>query len=678
MAAFDPNSELLLGVDTGGTFTDAVLLDASDHAVVRSAKALTTHDDLAVGVSNALAGVMDDVDPDAVRLVSISTTLATNAVVEGRGSPVLVLLVGFDEQMTLRTGIASAFTDAVIAQVEGGHDHYGNELTPLDVEAVDEILETHGASATAVAVASTFAVRNPSHEEAIRDRVLALTELPVTVSSSLSDSLDAPRRALTASLNARLLARVSNLIAAVETSVGALGISAPVLVAKGDGSLAVASAVARRPIETVLSGPAASIVGAATLSALDDFVLTDVGGTTTDVGQLVRGRPRLVSDGARVGGWRTMVEAIDVRTTGLGGDSALVTDKEAIVLGPTRRVPLSLLATRDPGVVEALGRQLADPPPRDVAGVFVIGPASGSAAHEPRSDIERRIVGRVDDHRVQNGIEALLLADVAVGAVQRRALDQLVARGVLTLAGFTPSDAAHVLGLQDTWSREAAVAGAELYGWYTGEDGTTFAKRVRSEMARRSAGCVLEVALEGEVGSGHIGSVWDNPILAAAMSGESRIGSVDVSMTTATPLVAVGGPAGVFYPEVAERIGAQLVLPEDFAVANAVGAAAGSVVARARAEVQADGPAAFRIVSSRGSTKASDPDVAIVDAIAAARAIAASTLRERSEGLGELDAPSEIVDIDRHDDPNAAPGEGLYGARIHLELRARPANRPRE
>ena len=219
MAVLNANpSHLLLGVDTGGTFTDAVLLDASNDAVVRSAKALTTPDDLSIGVSNALAAVMDGVDSDAVTLVSISTTLATNAVVEGRGSSVLVLLVGFDEQMTHRTGIASAFTDAVVAQVDGGHDHYGNEKAPLDIDVVDEILMTHAGSVSAVAVASTFAVRNPSHEHAIRERVLSATKLPVTVSSSLSDSLDAPRRALTAALNARLLSRVSDLITAVEDS----------------------------------------------------------------------------------------------------------------------------------------------------------------------------------------------------------------------------------------------------------------------------------------------------------------------------------------------------------------------------------------------------------------------------------------------------------------------------
>ena len=404
-----PPSRLLLGVDTGGTFTDAVLLDADSLAVVRSAKALTTPDNLSIGVANALTEVMSEESSEAVHLVSISTTLATNAVVEGHGGAVLVVLVGFDDKMVERAGIASAFPDAVVHQLSGGHDHYGNELAPLDVEALDALLSEYRDGISAVAVASAFAVRNPSHERAVRERVIERTELPVTISSALSASLDAPRRALTTALNARLLARIRDLISAVESSVKQLGITAPVLVAKGDGSLAVAADVAQRPIETVLSGPAASIVGAATLSGLHDFILSDVGGTTTDVGQLIDGRPRLVDDGAKVGGWRTMVEAIDVRTTGLGGDSAVQTDKTAITLGPRRWIPLSLLASEHPSVIETLQMQLADPPARELAGLFVSSRPNQIGEYAPSSNVEERLLAALESS------EPAPLAAIAAG-----------------------------------------------------------------------------------------------------------------------------------------------------------------------------------------------------------------------------------------------------------------------
>lgn len=654
-----PIERLLLGVDTGGTYTDAVILDADTLSVRASAKALTTRHDLAVGVSNALTAISGSFDPSRVSLVSISTTLATNAVVEGHGSPVLVILVGFDDAMVARTGIADAFGDAIVVRVAGGHDHYGAERVALDSNALDQALDEHAAGVRAVAVASTFAVRNPSHEHTIRDLVIARTELPVTISSSLSESLDAPRRALTTALNARLLSRITDLVDAVQRSIDSIGIEAPVMVAKGDGSLAAADSVAQRPIETVLSGPAASIVGAAVLTGLDDFILSDIGGTTTDVGQLRSGRPRLVSDGARVGGWRTMVSAIDVRTTGIGGDSEVHTDRSDVSVGPQRRIPLALIAVEHPEIVEQLRRDLQDPPPRDVAATYVVRVGAFLDASE-LSAIEQRLFDRVE-------VAPTPLARVAGGALERKALQTLVAKGLLQLAGFTPSDAAHVLSLQDNWSSAGAEAGAELMAWYTGDDSMVFARNVWSETVRRSAACVLEVAFDDHVVDG-----LSNPVVDAVMRGVGSVGGVEVRLRPVDPLVGVGGPAGVFYPEVASRCGAELVLPEEFSVANAVGAAAGHVVVRSHAEVHGDGPGMFRVVSGVGSETHPDPTAALKRAEQIALAVATSGLEERASGLVERGPVLHHVDVERHDAPHAEGDEGLYSARVDVEVRARP------
>ncbi len=651
---------ILLGVDTGGTFTDAVAINATSNEVLSSAKALTTRDDLATGVSEALEQAVSGIDVRHVSLVSVSTTLATNAVVEGHGSPILVLLVGFDEPMIERTGISEAFADALVFPVSGGHAHHGSEKEPLDLSAASALIAQHGSHVGAVAVASTFAVRNPDHEHQIRDLIMAETELAVTVSSSLSDSLDAPRRALTTALNARLLSRISDLIEAVERSVASLGVEAPIMVAKGDGSLAVAESVARRPIETVLSGPAASIVGAAALTGLNDFVLSDIGGTTTDVALVRDGRPRLVADGARVGQWRTMVEAIDVRTTGLGGDSAVRTEKQVVTLGPDRRVPLSLLAQDDESIVSTLRAQLVEPPSRDFAGVFVrrVG-AGGGDSLGAFSSSEATVLARLS-----HGVAPLV--EVARGTLERRAVDALAERGLVLVAGFTPSDAAHVLGHQENWNGEAASAGAELFAWYTGEEPRAFSERVWSEAVRVSAGCVLDVAFEETVADS-----LANPVTASAAAGERALGAVSVSLDLDVPIVAVGGPARVYYPEVAKRIGADAILPDDFAVANAVGAAVGHVVARGEGEVHPDGPGSYRILGVNTNELTSDAAEAIERATAIARAAAMDSLADATAGIayGEIE---ERVEVTRYVDPNGKDDSGLYGATVEVELRTRP------
>ena len=146
--------------------------------------------------------------PEDISLVSVSTTLATNAVVEGHGSAVGVILIGFDQAMAERTGIAKAFPGMPIAIIAGGHDHNGDEAKPLDVAALEVAIGNMPVDA--FAIASAFAVRNPAHEQRARELVAQFTGKPATLSTELTSALDAPRRALTAVLNARLISRVSH------------------------------------------------------------------------------------------------------------------------------------------------------------------------------------------------------------------------------------------------------------------------------------------------------------------------------------------------------------------------------------------------------------------------------------------------------------------------------------
>ena len=339
----------LIGVDTGGTYTDAAVIEAQGHKVIASAKSITTKGDLSLGVTAAItaaiAALPSGLKPDNIALVSVSTTLATNAVVEGHGSAVGVILIGFDQAMALRTGIAKAFPGMPVAIIGGGHQHNGEEAQPLDVAALEVAIGSMPVDA--FAIASAFAVRNPAHEQQARDLVTKYTGKPATLSTELTSALDAPRRALTAVLNARLISRISMLIAAVRKSMGDLHIDCPLMIVKGDGTLALAERVALRPIETVLSGPAASLVGAAWLCGHKDFIMADMGGTTTDLGILLNGRPLVAEQGADVGGWRTMVKAIDVRTIGLGGDSEISIGLNGrMEVGPQRVAPISLIASR--------------------------------------------------------------------------------------------------------------------------------------------------------------------------------------------------------------------------------------------------------------------------------------------------------------------------------------------
>ena len=255
----------------------------------------------------------------------------------------------------------------------------------------------------AFAVAASFAVRNPAHELLAREIITGKTGKPVTISSELSSALDAPRRALTAALNARLISRISRLIEAVGRAMRQLGIACPLMIVKGDGTLALAETVALRPIETVMSGPAASLVGARWLSGLDSFIMSDMGGTTTDLGIVVDGRLQIADEGAEIGGWRTMVKAADVRTVGLGGDSEVhIGMNGSMTVGPGRIVPLSLIGSRFPETLDLLGADLADNEGGSLHGKFVLRPF-GSGQYQDSVELsprEREIMALVGDRPI--------------------------------------------------------------------------------------------------------------------------------------------------------------------------------------------------------------------------------------------------------------------------------------
>jgi len=302
---------IALGIDTGGTYTDAVLVDHATGEVLATAKALTTRHDLSVGIGEAMAAVFETeqtLSPEVVDLVALSTTFATNAIAEGQGSPVCLLLIGYDLELMEQYGFQHELVTEDVVYLRGGHDVLGNEVAPLDEDAAREAILARRDKVEAFAVSGYFGVRNPTHELRVRALVEELTELPVTCGHELTTRLNAVRRATTVALNARLVPLLRELIATVRYTLDKQAIAAPLMVVKGDGSLVRAGWAMQRPIETILSGPAASAVGAWHLAGRRNVWVVDVGGTTTDIATLNDGQPRLNSEGARVGGWRTMVE----------------------------------------------------------------------------------------------------------------------------------------------------------------------------------------------------------------------------------------------------------------------------------------------------------------------------------------------------------------------------------
>ncbi len=587
-----------LGIDTGGTYTDAVLYeDAADRLVVK-AKAPTTHDDLAIGIAAAIdrvlgAGGDAPVDPVSIEMVSLSTTLATNALVEGTGRPACLVMIGFDETTIDRGGLREAVgTDAVIA-VAGGHSSHGDEIEPLDLEALASGIDGVAGRVDGFAIMAQFATRNADHELAARDLIRERTGKPVTCSHRLSARLNGPKRGVTALLNARLISMIEELVATTARLLEDRGIDAPMMIVRGNGSLVSADFVRDRPVETILSGPAASLIGAGHLADAPDAIISDIGGTTTDIAVLRSGEPEIDPDGADVGGHLTMVEAVRMHTHGLGGDSRLELADRAVgaelEVGPRRVVPLCLAADDDRAtVVAVLDRQLAQETPGAYDGQLVRRTARAEGAVLDRNELQ--VLEAMGDRLVA-------VDEVVASAVQERALQRLIRRALVRLTAFTPTDASHVLGRQATNDVDVARLGAELfarrrdrYGDAIAESAEEISELTTTTLVRRSSEALLAAAFERD---GLSAEAAASELVAAALDGTATSSRIDIGL--GVPLIGLGAPASTYYPAIGELLRVEVRVPEHADVANAIGAVVGRVRVRHEITVTAPRRGVYRI-----------------------------------------------------------------------------------
>ena len=590
------HARLGLGIDAGGTYTDVVLYDFASDGVLAKSKALTTRWDYTLGIANALAG-LDPALLERVDLVAVSTTLATNAIVEGRGQKVGLLLMP-------PYGLAS-LSDVghePKSAIAGALEIDGAEIQPVDLaevrRAARQMVDRQGVGAFAV---SGYAGSvNPDHELAVKAALVDETGLSVTCGHELSELLNFRTRAHTAVLNARIIPLLREFLGHVAGALHERGIRGAIMVVKGDGSLMSVATALERPIETILSGPAASVAGARHLTRCASAIVLDMGGTTVDTAAVRDGTVRADLTGARVGGFKTHVRALDMRTTGLGGDSLIRFEKGELAVGPSRVGPVAWLADEQPGTHDALDALEArlddhDTTTRGLELLALTGRLDGFA---PTPD-----EARVLDALRERPFTALELAE-HVGCVhwQLLPLERLLAREIVQRCGLTPTDLLHALGQFLRWDATAASRLCDAVSHVAGLDTGDLIRRVLDDVARRLALEILKKQLDAETDP----DVMDTcpacqTLLGNLLGGGQADYSVRVEL--GRPVIGLGAPVHVFLPRAAELLGAELTIPAHADVANAIGAVTSRVVVAREARIapNAEGGYAVHGLADAGS-----------------------------------------------------------------------------
>jgi len=543
-----------MGIDAGGTYTDSIIIRDSDGKVIDSNKALTTYPDLLTGIKNSIDGLDEKYLKD-VNMVSVSTTLATNTILEKNGYPVGLILVG-DYEIPERKDIE------FYTIVKGGHDHHGAELVSLDMEAVETFVSKVRDKVSAFAVSSYFSIRNPAHELAVKSRIQELTGMPVVCGHELSLDLGAYERGVTAYLNAQLIPIANQFIHSIREEISRRGMDSRLLMLKCDGSVVGINEALEKPIESIFSGPAASLVGASHLSGLETCAVIDVGGTSTDVSMLENGLPELCEEGAVVGGWQTKVKAIRMETSAMGGDSHVWIRNMKINIGPRRVIPLCVAAVKYPGFLEVLRKGR-------IPGAMHPDENVQPTKFFVRTGIEPSDLGKFEAELFDRiGDFPASLNDIfweTKKTLSPGLLDSLIRKRLVQAIGFTPTDALHVLGEYTAWDQEASRVGAKLLERYTETDHIEICKQIKQDVARNMA-LNLVSFIQTDVPSSEI-----EKILLSDRFTQFKM---------KIPVVLIGGPVVAYTRELKQILDADIIIPEHAEVGNAVGAVVGKGIKR--------------------------------------------------------------------------------------------------
>ncbi|MGI6031361.1 MAG: hydantoinase/oxoprolinase family protein [Eubacteriales bacterium] len=576
-----------IGIDTGGTCTDAILYDFEAGKVLASAKALTTKQDLSIGI----LGALDQLPVELTRqagVLSLSTTLATNACVEDKGGRAHLVFFGGDPRVIDQSGAKYGLpaSDEIYLQ-DCRTSFFGDVEQEPDWELfrknIPQLTDVDG-----VGIIELYSMKNNAViEKKAKEIFQQESDIPVVCGYELFSDLNCLQRGASTLLNARLFPVIQDFLQAIDTAMEQRDLHPSIVIMRSDGSLMSQKFASVRPVETLLCGPAASVVGGARLAQEPNSVVVDMGGTTTDLALIRDDMPVMAEDGVHVGRWKTYVSGLYVKTFGLGGDTAIHYDGKQLLLEPYRVVPICVAASQYPSVLSNLKRLLADCHPHSQflhEHYLLVRDISGNDRYTAEEQAFCQALA-------QGPLPRREAAEAVGKDVYTLQVDRLLREGVVQLCGLTPTDIMHIRGDYTAYNVQASQLAAEFVAMNVEVTIPKLCEMVYDEVQRKIYRNVVEVLLENQDPyyklhgvSEEVERFIDESYRLA--SGQQAQPLLSMPFRTDFALVGIGAPIGVFLPKVAQLLGTRAVIPEYHHVANALGAIMGNVCADSSVEIR--------------------------------------------------------------------------------------------
>ena len=587
-----------IGIDTGGTYTDAVIYEFETKAILGTSKALTTKQDLSVGILEAL-DLLPAEPLKSAEVISLSTTLATNACVEDKGGIAKLIFLGGDSKIIDKYGGDYGLPKSNEMYIQESYTTFSGEIERepdwdlfcsgiSDESGFSEFSGFNGLDGAGIIEIN--AIKNSAVvEKKAKELFLEKYDIPVVCGHELFNELNCLRRASSTLLNARLFPVIREFMQAIKTAMKKRGINASVVIVRSDGSLMSEEFARRRPVETLLCGPAASVMGSAQLTEEAKSIVVDMGGTTTDIALIKDGVPYKATGGISIGRWKTFVDGLYIKTFGLGGDTAVHYNcaEKKIFLEDYRVVPLCAAAEKYPYIINNLKKLIET-----------------DRAHTKYLHEHYMIIKDISDNPRYTAEEKKLCAELKKGPlpiseaaevvdkdVYSLDIKRLIKEGIVQICGLTPTDIMHIRGDFNKFPVEAAVLAARYAALNLNISVDELCDCVYDEIKRKLYMNIVEVMLENKDGyymKNGFNKDIDRFINESYDTAKTGLKHEFLSVTFSTDftLTGVGAPIRIFLEDVAKMLGTTAVIPEHYEVANALGAIVGNIYASNTVEIK--------------------------------------------------------------------------------------------
>jgi N-methylhydantoinase A/oxoprolinase/acetone carboxylase beta subunit len=639
-----------IGIDTGGTYTDAVIYNFENKSILGTAKSLTTKNDLSIGILGAIDGLPAHLTREA-ELISLSTTLATNACVEDRGGRAKLIFFGANKKVIDENGGKYGLPPSKDIYIQESFTNFEGEMErEPDWELFGNQLENGFEHLDGAGIVEIYAVRNGAVvEKKAKEIFQKKHDMPVVCGHELFSELNCLQRGSSTLLNARLFPVIKEFIAAVKKALSVRGINASIVMVRSDGSMMSEKFASLHPVETLLCGPAASAISGARLTGNPNSIIVDMGGTTTDIAVVKDRVPVTVIDGVSIGKWKTFVDGLYIKTFGLGGDSAIHYDyARKLYLEEYRVVPLCVAAHKYPSVTDNLKKLLLKKHSHFLYEHYML--VRDISENARYTDEEKKFCDALKEKPL-----AIAEAAEAVGK-ELYTLDvkRLIKDGIVQICGLTPTDIMHIKGDFSKYCSEASLLGAEFAAHNLDVSAQKICDLAYTEVKRKLYLNIVKAMLENKhpdyMKNGVNKDVerFINDNYREMMTG-NHDKLLSAMFQTEYTLVGIGAPIHIFLDDLAKMLGTHSVIPKHYEVANALGAVIGSISASHSVEIKpnnnAEGTTGYTVFGNNENRVFEEMENALEYAVSQAREGAEAEAVRRG-AVGKLTVSSGIH---RHD-----------------------------